>query len=188
MLARVTIEPRSPSTLGCSIIAASAALATRNVPVRLIAMTRSHSVLSSRWTGPPPATPAEWTTPSTRPGIVANTSVTAASSVISAATNSNCGPRSSVGAVRSVPTTMPPSANSRRAVARPMPDAAPVTTNVREADLSALTMARPYALRGTSDRIGVGHVHTRRQVALTYRGERPRDRLTRRCRLDELAG
>ena len=59
MLARVTIEPRSPSTRGCSIILARAALATRKVPVRLIAITRSHSAWSSRWTGPPPATPAE---------------------------------------------------------------------------------------------------------------------------------
>ena len=71
MLARVTIEPRSPSTRACSIILARAALATRNVPVRLIAITRSHSALSSRWTGPPPATPAAWTTPSSRPGTAA---------------------------------------------------------------------------------------------------------------------
>src|SRR6185312_14082531 len=34
ILASVTIEPRSPSTRGCSIILATAALATRNVPVR----------------------------------------------------------------------------------------------------------------------------------------------------------
>ena len=47
ILASVTIEPRSPSTRGCSIILATAALATRNVPVRLTAITRSHSARSS---------------------------------------------------------------------------------------------------------------------------------------------
>src|ERR1700738_3900006 len=50
MLANVTIEPRSPSTRGWSIILARAALATKKVPVRLIAITRSHSARSSRWT------------------------------------------------------------------------------------------------------------------------------------------
>ena len=44
------------------------------------------------------------------------------------------------GAARSAPTTLPPSASRRSAVARPMPDAAPVTTNVRERARSALTI------------------------------------------------
>ena len=57
-LATVTIEPRSPSMRGWSIIRANAAFTTRNVPVRLTPTTRSHSVRSSRCTGPPPATPA----------------------------------------------------------------------------------------------------------------------------------
>jgi len=48
ILASVTIEPRSPSTRLCSIILAMAALATRKVPVRLTAMTRSHSVCGSK--------------------------------------------------------------------------------------------------------------------------------------------
>src|SRR4029077_9488440 len=86
ILASVTTEPRSPSTRGCSIILATAALATRNVPVRVTAITRYHSARSSRWTGPPPATPAAWTTPSSRPGTAANTDETADSSVTSATT------------------------------------------------------------------------------------------------------
>src|ERR1700722_14942424 len=139
MLASVTIEPRSPLTRGWSIILASAALATKKVPVRLIAITRSHSARSSRWTGPPPATPAAWTTPSSRSGTAASTAAIAASSVTSAATNRKLGPRSG-GAARSAPTTLPPSASRRSAVARPMPDAAPVTTNVRERARSALTI------------------------------------------------
>ena len=142
MLATVTIEPRSPSTRGCSIILASAALATTNVPVRLMPITRFHSARSSRWTGPPPATPAAWKTPSRRSGTASITAAIAVSSVTSAVTNLKSGPRSG-GDVRSAPTTVPPSANKRRAVARPIPDAAPVTTNVRERARSASTMSGP---------------------------------------------
>src|SRR5947209_179487 len=140
MLATVTIEPRSPSTRFCSIILASAALATRNVPVRLIPITRSHSLRSSRCTGPPPATPAAWNTPSRRSGTAASTAAMASSSVTSAVRKWKSAPRSG-GAATSAPMTVPPSASRRRAVARPMPDAAPVTTNVRDRARSALTMA-----------------------------------------------
>src|SRR4029077_5057781 len=72
-------------------------------------------------------------------GTAASMPATAASSVMSAATNVNRGPRSGAGA-RSAPTTVPPSASRRVAVARPMPDAAPVTTNVRELARSGLAM------------------------------------------------
>ena len=67
MLATVTIEPRWPSIVGWSSMRVTACLHTRKVPVRFTAMIRSHSLWSSRWTGPPPATPAAFTTPSTRP-------------------------------------------------------------------------------------------------------------------------
>src|ERR1700754_1718647 len=173
MLATVTKEPRSPSTRGCSIILARAAFATRNVPVRLIPITRSHSARSSRWTGPPPATPAAWTTPSRRSGTAASMAATAASSVISAVTNVNPGPRSGA-RVRSAPTTVPPSASRRRAVARPMPDAAPVTTNVRDSARLPLTMPRPYALHHER-RDGGGLVD--RQVHQHRRGEAARPRV-----------
>ena len=95
MLATVTIEPRSPLTRGCAIILASAALATRKVPVRLIPITRSHSARSSRCTGPPPATPAAWKTPSRRSGTAAITAAIAASSPTSAVTKWKSGPLSS---------------------------------------------------------------------------------------------
>src|ERR1700691_3107482 len=61
---------------------------------------------------------------------------------MSAATNRKSGPRSG-GAARSAPTTLPPLASSRSAVARPIPDATPVTTNVRDLARSTLIMAGP---------------------------------------------
>ena len=42
----------------CSSISASAHLFVRNVPLRLMSTTRSHSDASIECTGPPPATPA----------------------------------------------------------------------------------------------------------------------------------
>ncbi len=67
MLATVTMLPRSPSRGSCSSIWVTACLQTRKVPVRLTSITRCHSSRSSRWTEPPPATPAAWNTPSSRP-------------------------------------------------------------------------------------------------------------------------
>ena len=112
------MEPRSPSTRGWSIILARAALATRKVPVRLIAMMSSQSLITASAAPVMPlrrAMPALLTRIETCP--------------TSAATRA--------------PTTLPPSASRRSAVARPMPDAAPVTTNVRERARSALTSMDP---------------------------------------------
>ncbi len=68
MLASVTTEPRWPSACrGCCSIWPMTCFAVRNVPVRLIEMTRSHSSAGSMCTGPPPATPAALTSPSMLP-------------------------------------------------------------------------------------------------------------------------
>src|ERR671918_2089532 len=103
-----------------------ACLDTRSVPVRLTRTTRSHSAASSRWIGPPPATPAAFSTTSIRPWS-ATTASTASridgSSATSATRTSPSGP-----GCRSTPTTFAPSTAKRRAHARPIPDAAPVTS------------------------------------------------------------
>src|SRR3984957_4872204 len=68
ILATVTTEPRWPSSrAGCDNIWPMTCLAVRNVPVRLTAITRAHSCEGSMCTGPPPATPAAFTSPSTVP-------------------------------------------------------------------------------------------------------------------------
>src|SRR5262245_26233792 len=125
--------PSTPSMLAmftrlpvfCSTMCTSACLQTRNVPVRLTRTTRSHSAASSRWIGPPPATPAAFSTTSRRPWsrtIPSTASRIEGSSATSAMRTSPSGPAS-----RSTPATLAPSSANRRAHARPIPDAAPVT-------------------------------------------------------------
>src|SRR5437764_9130255 len=75
------------------------------------------------WTGPPPATPAALTTPSTRSPASSMRLATADSSVTSTV-------RTASPPATSAPTTSAPSSTSRCTVAWPMPDAAPVTTTV----------------------------------------------------------
>ena len=68
MLATVTTEPRWPSRVpGCRSIWPITCFAVRYVPVRFTAMTRAHSSAGSMCTGPPPATPAAFTSPSMLP-------------------------------------------------------------------------------------------------------------------------
>src|SRR5438067_1299484 len=54
MLARVTIDPRSPSMGSWSSMRRTACLSTKNVPVRLTSSTSCHAAASSTGTGPPP--------------------------------------------------------------------------------------------------------------------------------------
>src|SRR5262245_63450731 len=126
--------PSTPSMLAmftrlpvfCSTMCTSACLQTRNVPVRLTRTTRSHSAASSRWIGPPPATPAAFSTTSRRPWsrtIPSTASRIEGSSATSAMRTSPSGPAS-----RSTPATLAPSSANRRAHASPIPDAAPVTS------------------------------------------------------------
>src|SRR5690349_20316537 len=125
--------PSTPSMLAmltrlpdrCSTMCVSACLHTRNVPVRFTRITRSHSAASSRWIGPPPATPAAFSTTSRRPWSRTTASTASRiddSSATSATRTSPSGP-----GCRSTPTTFAPSSPKRRAHARPIPDAAPVT-------------------------------------------------------------
>src|SRR5436305_1191163 len=74
-------------------------------------------------TGPPPATPAAWTTPSMRSPASSMAAATAASSVTSTL-------RIPSPPAMSTPTTVAPSLRNRAAEDAPMPDAAPVTTTV----------------------------------------------------------
>src|SRR2546429_5151944 len=109
----------------CSTMCVSACLHRRNVPVRFARITRSHSAASSRWIGPPPATPAALSTTSRRPWSRTTASIASRiddSSATSATRSSPSGP-----GCRSTPTTFAPSSPKRRAHARPIPDAAPVT-------------------------------------------------------------
>ena len=120
MLARLTMLP-----LPWSIIGPRACLATRKVPVRLMSITRCHSSRSSRWTGPPPATPAALTTESSRPWARRRwrrpRSATAVSSVMSTAWSTS--PVDVEGR-----RTVAPSSRKRVTQASPMPEAAPVTS------------------------------------------------------------
>ena len=110
---------------------------TRNVPLRLMSTTRSHSSTERRWTGPPPATPAEFTTTSRRPKrslVVATAAATDSSRRTSPAISNAPGEIRAVSVQRpspfsaaSNPTTRAPSCAKRRAQAEPIPDAAPVT-------------------------------------------------------------
>ena len=132
----------------CSIRPGSAARHIRNVPVRLTAMIWSHPLrdCSGVWANPPmPATLHRlvmWpsssraceTAPATASSAVTSHSsamarppASVASRLISAAT------ASTASAARSRQATAAPSAARRRAVARPMPDPAPVTTATRPA-------------------------------------------------------
>src|SRR3954471_8339236 len=86
-------------------------------------MTRFHSSASTRWIGPPPATPAALTMPSMRPCSATSASTNAATALSSPTSRA---PTPSAG-TRSAPTAMPPSSRTRSTVAAPMPDAAPVT-------------------------------------------------------------
>ncbi len=90
MLAIVTTEPRWPSArAGWASSWVMTCLATRKVPVRLTSMIRDHSAAGSMCTGPPPATPAAWTSPSTDPpkeSAACTSAATAASSVTSVRT------------------------------------------------------------------------------------------------------
>src|SRR3989440_10207784 len=110
----------------CSTMCVSACLHTRNVPVRFTRITRSHSAASSRWIGPPPATPAALSTTSRRPWSRTTASIASRiddSSATSATRTSPSGP-----GCRSTPTTFAPPSPKRRAHDRPSPDAAPVTS------------------------------------------------------------
>src|SRR5262249_27130649 len=126
--------PSTPSMLAmltrlpdfCSTMCVSACLHTRNVPVRLTRTTRSHSAASSKWIGPPPATPAALSTTSRRPWSRTTPSMASAiegSSATSAIRTSPSGP-----GCRSTPATLAPSSPNRRAHARPIPHPAPGTT------------------------------------------------------------
>src|SRR3954468_5246152 len=123
-LAMFTMAPRSPSTGSWASIAATACFPTRNVPLRLMSTTRSHSSAGTRCTGPPPATPAACTTASRRPSAV-TTEATAPATAASSRTSTTVSAPS-----RSQPTTVAPSAAKRCALAAPMPDAAPVITAI----------------------------------------------------------
>ena len=85
-------------------------------------------------TGPAPATPAAVTTPSTRPKrwtVAATSRSTAASSVTSVSRNSHRALAvTPAGCATSAPITWAPSSSNRSAVARPIPDAAPVMMTV----------------------------------------------------------
>ena len=138
MLATVTMAPRPPARGGCASIWVSTCLEVRKVPVRFTEITRSHSPASSAWTGPPPATPAALTSPSTRPPkpTAAPTRARTDASSATSTTDDAHVPRpvvrpSPTGAVgdstRSAPITAAPSSSRRAAQARPMPEAEPVT-------------------------------------------------------------
>ena len=127
--------------------------------MRLMPITRCHSASSTRWAGPPPATPAAVTVPSMRPPPASTPAATSACTArLVGDVGADVGPPLAevVGSsARSAPTTVAPSASSRRAVARPMPDAAPVTITtlpstplIRSSDLSAscTTCAMRFAL------------------------------------------
>src|SRR5438270_11887149 len=122
MLAKVTIEPRSPPTGSCSSMRSTACFTTRNVPVRLTSSTSRHAASSSRCTGPPPAIPAACTTPSTCP--TSSNRVATADSCVTSTVRMPSPP------ARSAATTLAPPLSKRSAVALPMPEAAPVTTTV----------------------------------------------------------
>src|SRR5829696_5213339 len=125
--------PSTPSMLAmltrlpdfCSTMCVSACLHTRNVPVRFTRITRSHSAASSRWIGPPPATPAAFSTTSTRPW--SRTTASTASRIDDSSATSATRTSPSEPGCRSTPTTFAPSSANRRAHASPIPDAAPVT-------------------------------------------------------------
>ena len=111
-------------------------LAVRYVPVRFTAITRAHSSAGSMWTGPPPATPGRVDQAVTAPpkSTAARTSAATESSSVTSTWVKAQRPDSSLpsgtssgGTTRSAPMTRAPSSRSRAAVARPMPDAAPVT-------------------------------------------------------------
>src|SRR5450759_1978063 len=139
ILASVTMEPRTSPTTGCWSICPMTCLAMRYVPVRLTEMTHCHSPCSSSRTGPPPATPAAFTRPSIRPNVSvvdATRSTTEASSLTSTCRNDHdpvsggspsCSVQSTHSA-RSAPITVAPSLSRRSAHAKPIPEAAPVTT------------------------------------------------------------
>src|ERR1700723_1643763 len=127
----MTLPPRPPA-----IMALAANLVARNAPVRWVSSICRHSSwLMSRKPDRPPM-PALLTRTSTRPYVLAAPSITdamASSSRTSAATTSprtpsSCRKLAFFASSRPVPTTKAPAPSSPRAMVRPSPLLAPVTT------------------------------------------------------------
>src|SRR5579871_3956686 len=159
-------RPRASPSGSCSSIAATAARAQRKTPRRLTAMiaSQSSSEVSSSGFECAPAIAALATNTSSRPRLRARATIrsTSATSDTSA---SRCSPRSpSSSAVegppsrgsgeRSATITWAPSSAKRRAIARPIPELAPVTT----ATLPSRRTGIPYAASVRIAVIGAGWI------------------------------
>src|SRR5699024_2802943 len=139
--------------------AGSSALVTRRAPSTLVSYIRCHLPRSASATGSTPrAPPATWTTAlSSSPNSSCVRSASAATDASSVTSTPRVAqPVSSASACsrssrRATARTCQPSATRRRAVARPMPDEAPVTTAVRGVEGSVASwvlgevMASQYA-------------------------------------------
>ncbi len=128
-----------------------------SVPLRFTSITRSHSSSVIKCTGPPPATPAEFTSKSICPYSVSTSATARPTAPLSRTSSLWSGPASASSTAssqsppmdfwRSMPAMRAPSWANRRAIAAPIPEAAPVITATfpsRRPMLSPLDLAPDF--------------------------------------------
>src|SRR6516165_3376796 len=168
------ITPRSPSSGSSEAIVSAQIRMTLNVPVRLTSITPRKSSSGMERTRPTTAMPAQLT--ATRSAAIPCTARwTSTGLVISPSTKRACSARATAGpfeAGRSSIVTFAPAAASDAAVARPNPEAPPVTkasASLRRMNSNRLVGERPAGIRdrhctnvvfgepaGSEERIEVG--------------------------------